>query len=863
MPDTSRLTAALSDRYAIEREIGSGGMATVYLARDLKHNREVALKVLRADLSALLGAERFLQEISITARLDHPHILTLIDSGEAGGGLYYVLPLVRGESLRAKLEREKQLPLEEAVDIIRQVASALEYAHGQGVVHRDIKPENILLHEGEAVVADFGIALALREAGGPRLTETGLSLGTPQYMSPEQATGDRQLDARSDVYSLGAVLYEMLAGEPPVTGPTVQAVIAKLLTEKPRRVKAVRDTVPDPIDAAVARALAKVPADRFATAADFAAALELRGPAAAWSAPRRRPWLRWAGTAAVLVVAVLGAWAIRARVIRSGAAFVLEQRRQLTFTGDILSPAVSPDGKQLAFFHRTCRETCVFSIEVQDVGSTAARTVILGITAAYALWWSPDRRNLIAVATIGGRWGSYLVSATDGTVRYLTSGGAAFWAGGDSLLVGPQFRADSVFVVRVTSLEGLGSDSIRVAGPALGMARLLAVPESRWFAALLTKSGGHAVWQLVDRGGNPGGSVEVSTCVGCAVAASRDALWLTRGRADADVHLAARVGLDPRSGRLASRQDTVLSGPFTSFSVAADGAELVYDDGTYQYSTWTVGLADALRGRLPDARRVLRSSTLQYADVSPDGARLLVSRFLPSSTGRPQQTLSIAPFDGGRETPLDVSGSTEAAQWTDSVTVLVGAETPQGMRVSLVDVRSGAPVRSMVLPDSAPGDAAPLPDGWAWIPSTGDRVIVERRGQRREIRTPAWFSGVFQMSVDRQARRIAAIGFNAGTFDTLGVVVVPLDGGAPEMWATMFGEFGQVHYLADGSLVFGVATTQESLSAYHLTAPGRLVRIGTIPRPLIRGSVSADLKRLALTARDFHGDAWMSTVARR
>src|SRR5207245_103234 len=204
MTDTARLTAALAGRYAIERELGAGGMATVYLARDLKHDRDVALKVLRPELAAVLGAERFLQEIHISARLDHPHILTLIDSGECDGFVWYVLPYVRGESLREKLTREKQLSLEEAVRIATQVASALDYAHRHGLIHRDIKPENILLHEGEAVVADFGIALAVREAGGPRLTESGLSLGTPQYMSPEQATGGRELDVRSDVYSLAA-----------------------------------------------------------------------------------------------------------------------------------------------------------------------------------------------------------------------------------------------------------------------------------------------------------------------------------------------------------------------------------------------------------------------------------------------------------------------------------------------------------------------------------------------------------------------------------------------------------------------------------------------------------------------------------
>src|SRR5262249_20070463 len=252
-------------------------MATVYLARDVKHDREVALKILRPELAGVLGTDRFLQEIRISAQLDHPHILTLIDSGAADGFLYYVLPFVRGESLRAKLTREKQLSIEEAVRIGTQVASALDYAHRHGVIHRDIKPENILLHEGEAVVADFGLALAVREAGGPRLTESGLSMGTPQYMSPEQAMGGQELDARSDVYSLAAVVYEMLAGQPPHTGPTVQTVIARLITEEPTELRVLRRTVSEGLEAAVRKALAKAPADRFGGAADFAAALVAPG----------------------------------------------------------------------------------------------------------------------------------------------------------------------------------------------------------------------------------------------------------------------------------------------------------------------------------------------------------------------------------------------------------------------------------------------------------------------------------------------------------------------------------------------------------------------------------------------------------
>src|SRR5688572_4758525 len=271
------IAAALDDRYVIERELGAGGMAVVYLARDRELDREVALKVLRPELGAVLGSERFLAEIKISARLDHPHILTLIDSGEANGLLYYVLPYVRGESLRDKLDREHQLSIEEALTITKQVASALDYAHRQGLVHRDIKPENILLQEGEAMLADFGIALAVKEAGGNRLTQTGLSLGTPQYMSPEQATGDRGIDARSDVYSLAAVLYEMLAGEPPVTGASAQSMIAKLMTETPTRLRVLRDTVTPALDAAVARALSKTPADRFDSAGEFVRALAATG----------------------------------------------------------------------------------------------------------------------------------------------------------------------------------------------------------------------------------------------------------------------------------------------------------------------------------------------------------------------------------------------------------------------------------------------------------------------------------------------------------------------------------------------------------------------------------------------------------
>src|SRR5687768_13699068 len=287
MPDDilSRLQASLGDRYRVDRELGRGGMATVYLAHDLRHDRPVALKVFHPALGAALG-ERFLLEIRTAAKLGHPHILTVHDSGDADGLLWYTMPVVDGESLRQRISREGALPLEEAVRIGRSVADALDFAHTRGVVHRDVKPENILLFAGEPMVADFGIALAVDAADQERLTLTGFSLGTPAYMSPEQALGDARLDRRTDIYSLGCVVYEMLAGEPPYTGPTPQAVVAKRLTEPPPPLGELRD-VPEPLEQAIHKALAQNPADRFATGRDFARALaEAAAPAGGSAVPR-------------------------------------------------------------------------------------------------------------------------------------------------------------------------------------------------------------------------------------------------------------------------------------------------------------------------------------------------------------------------------------------------------------------------------------------------------------------------------------------------------------------------------------------------------------------------------------------------
>ena len=404
----ARLSSALSDRYRVERELGQGGMATVYLAHDLKHDRDVAIKVLHPDLGAALGSERFLSEIRTTARLQHPHILPLLDSGEADGLLYYVMPLVTGETLRTRLERERQLPIPEAVRIAREVASALDYAHRHDVIHRDIKPENILLHDGQAIVADFGIALAVQSASGHRITQTGLSLGTPQYMSPEQAMGEKTIDARSDVYALGAVLYEMLAGDAPFSGSSVQAIVAKVLTERPTSLHLLRDTVPTHLEEAVFTALAKLPADRFASAAEFASALSSTHsttlvPSVVAAAARRqwrdaRTWITLGSITAAALFAAL-------YLARPAVANAVSRQQVLLWQSSLppaLAPgaqviatqaAIAPDGSSIVFSDSVATGR-VLKRKQRDASEA---TVIAGTDGGVTPFFSPD-----------GKWVGYL-----------------------------------------------------------------------------------------------------------------------------------------------------------------------------------------------------------------------------------------------------------------------------------------------------------------------------------------------------------------------------------------------------------------------------------------------------------------------
>jgi tetratricopeptide (TPR) repeat protein len=465
-PLEQRVRALLDGRYRIEREIGRGGMATVYLGEDQKHHRSVAIKVLDPDLSAMLGPERFRQEIAFAARLQHPHILTLLDSGAGDGLLYYVMPYVEGESLRSRLDRERQLSVDEALRLTEEVARALDYAHRQGIVHRDIKPENILLADGEPMISDFGIARAVRAAGGEQLTQSGTTLGTPPYMSPEQLASQADVDGRSDLYSLGCVLYEMLAGQPPFTGPP-QTLAHQHLNLAPRPVSEMRPTVPGALDEVLQRALAKTPADRFATASQLADAVRatstraaiaatpppaappiaIAGPApsvpAEPSSPVRAPSRRGAGRAAVLIalfaiVGAIAAWrsGLIDRVLHRSRAPVATQRQWLwlaSFNGPADDPSMAGAARDLvaAALDQSERVATVPAEQVRIALRNAGRPESTRVDGPLARELA--YRSSIPVVVEGsiGRIGSgYSIAlnatnASDGHVIFTTEGTAA------------------------------------------------------------------------------------------------------------------------------------------------------------------------------------------------------------------------------------------------------------------------------------------------------------------------------------------------------------------------------------------------------------------------------------------------------
>jgi Tol biopolymer transport system component/tRNA A-37 threonylcarbamoyl transferase component Bud32 len=661
MPTADRLSTALAGRYRLERELGQGGMATVYLAEDLKHHRQVAIKVLRPELAAVLGADRFVQEITTTAQLQHPHILPLFDSGSADGFLYYVMPYIEGETLRTKLDREKQLGIEEAVRITTEVADALDYAHRHGVIHRDIKPENILLHDGRPMVADFGIALAVSAAAGGRMTETGMSLGTPHYMSPEQATAEKEITARSDVYSLASVLYEMLAGQPPHLGGTAQQIIMKIIAEPVAAVTTLRKSVLPNVAAALSKALEKLPADRFGTAADFAQALKdphyslgeagasvgRVAPAAARAWPHG--WRVWALAAAFAVAGLVlgrlfsGSKAPPQAVERFNVPLPAEQG----LTGaPVNSLALSPDGGTLVYVGRSSGGAG-FQLYARRLAQLEPFRPIAGTESGAFPTFSPDGTQLAFMSQGGAKvlpvpfTGAPPVSVA---VEAQTLGGMV-WLGNAALVM-----TDTAGRLMRASLDGSATVIARP-DTAAGERNLFpqaVLPDGRTVIALASKSNS-AVGPLVAVDSRDGSRATIlGTDVNAGWYAQGTLLWcLPNGALQA-------APFDPGRRRITGAVATLAEG--VRQAVGGSGQVAVSNVGSLVYlpeEPFNLTLLDAAGHR----EVVAQGKRFHSPRFSPDGSRL-VTDFLQEGSrdvwtlDLRQRTLSRLSFENDGHDPV-------------------------------------------------------------------------------------------------------------------------------------------------------------------------------------------------------------------
>lgn len=865
-----RLQATLGSRYTIERVIGAGGMATVYLARDLKHDREVALKVLRPELSAVLGSDRFLNEIRIAAQLDHPHILTLIDSGEADGLLYYVLPYVRGESLRKRLDRERQLSVDEALAITRQVAGALDYAHAKGVVHRDVKPENILIHEGEAILTDFGIAMAVKQAGGNRLTETGLSLGTPQYMSPEQATGDRTLDARSDVYSLAAVLYEMLAGEPPHNGPTSQAVIAKLMTERPTRLRVVRDTVPEGVDTAVAKALAKVPADRYSNAGQFSRALET--PAMQSRSQARRWWAAAGVGVAALVVLSIVSYAKN----HPATAIPPPQRVQLTTNGNAFIPSLSPDGNRIAFTEKECdaKNHCSYRLVVQDVDGTGRLILTSDLLLVWLTDWTPDGRFVLYTGVYRGAetYGAYAIPSLGGSPRALGPIHPYPFVG-DTVVVSPtSMRNDSLVWLRyVTVRDGSARDSVAIRDPGFAFEGFPS-DDPRLIAARMYKpeTDSHEL-RLIDRSGKMMSRFSLGRNIGERskwIPGHSSFLVAVKGPTDRDFKF---VRVRVKNRKFEPEVDTLLRNvelvnptieSWGWFSIAHDGSQLLYGGGTAAWSVHAFGVEPSASAREQNTR-ILTSTTFASGRISPDGRRIAVLMLTGIGSG-PHDQLFMTDSTGTLRqltAPLqDIRGFAWKAD--GSGLLMVKLVSPDRVSLSEVDT-SGRESREILRTDrEVAAQLRTLRDGTFLLVDAAARHIrlFDRTGKKlKEWNSPVFMPGFEIVASDwSDGRHLGLVSWDSGFVHVM-VTRLDMQSGVyskPAVFPVNVQGWGSLTSLDDGRLVLVAPEAGGTWGLYEISEKNVRTRLAELPFTSQSASytISRDGRHFTATVIDAKSD---------
>ncbi len=634
--DIGRLRSALEGRYVIDRELGRGGMATVYLAEDVKHRRQVAVKVLHSELGEVLGKERFLREIEIAAGLSHPHILPLYDSGEADGFLFFVMPLAEDESLRDRLDREKQLPIDDALRIAREVADALSYAHSHDVVHRDIKPENILLSSGHAVVADFGIARAVSAAGGDKLTETGMAVGTPSYMSPEQAAGEQDIDGRSDLYALGCMLYEMLAGQAPFTGPTAESVIHQHLMSEPPPITNIRPAVPAEVAGVVQRAMAKTPADRFSPAAQFAEALAAPTPTQPIARSRApRPWIPALLGVGLIVMAVLLTLLLRGG---GGEEIVVGSARQVTLDPGLeVDPAISPDGSMVAY---AAGSPFTMQIFVRQIAGGRTIQLTHDSTVAHrSPRWSADGSEIAyqrsdsvidIVNAFGGPSRTLLRLDTDSTV--------ATFAG--STMLGFDWSRDGRHVVYSMGWPG----RTYVQGVAGGVRREVVrgeihspvfSPDGQWIAYVVKNpifvygtanfaNEGNSAIEVAPVDGGPAVSITEGSSLNISPQWTPDGqglLWLSNRDGARDLYHARLT----RSKTPVGAPDRVTTGlNVHTFTLSRDGRQLAYASLVSNANIWAVDLPGTEPASIRDAVPLTRGNQIvEGIDVSRDGRTLV------------------------------------------------------------------------------------------------------------------------------------------------------------------------------------------------------------------------------------------------